>query len=175
MRDGKHTFGVPADSEGDFSLTAKESPDERSYLCAPSSHRRFLTERDKAHNSGVETLFNNLVPGLPIDTDPPEMRQDPQPLSLLIEKILKRLKIEESPWLNELIQAWPSLVPPEVAKETVPGKFDSGILYIYVSHPIKLFEIRRTWLKQIETRVQAFSGGQHVRQVRLMVNSVALP
>jgi len=150
-------------------------PDEASYQVHPSSARRQLTERDIDQNQKAKRLFDRVMPGLPIDTDPPETRREAEPFSQIIEKTLKRLKIDASPWLDELSEAWSKLVPPEVAKVTRPGKWDNGILYVYVTSSVKLFEIRRTRLRAIEQAVRTFAGDNRVRQVRLMVNSVPLP
>ena len=176
MTNGKPLFAGPSDSDGDEQPGDFSSvPDEASYRVDPTPVRRQLTPRDLDYNRKVKTLFDNIVPGLPIDTDPPETRRDAEPFSSIIEKTLKRLNIAASPWLDELTQAWPKLVPPEVAKVTRPGKWDNGILYVYVTTSPHLFEIRRTQLKRIEQAVRAFAGDDRVKQVRLMVNTVPLP
>mgnify|MGYP003593532985 CR=1 FL=1 len=88
---------------------------------------------------------------------------------------LKRLNIKERPWLDELNQPWPTLVAPEVSSVARPGKWDNGILYVYVTNSVKLFELRRTHLKRIEQAVRAFAKDDRVKHVRLMVNAVSLP
>ena len=175
MTNGKPLFAEPPDSEGSGATDFSSNLDETSYRVTPSPSRRQLSPRDVEHNRNVETLFNHVVPGLPIDADPPEMRREAEPFSAIIEKTLKRLNIAASPWLDELTQAWPNLVPPEVAKVARPGKWDNGILYVYVTSSPHLFEIRRTQLKRIEQAVRAFAGDDRVKQVRLMVNAVPLP
>ncbi len=174
MSKGKHPFEEPADFNSE-TIDFGGQPDETAFQAKPTPARRQLTPRDIDRNRGVRALFNHVIPGLPIDADPPETRQEPEPFSALIEKTLKRLNITESPWLDELTQAWPRLVPPEVAKVTCPGKWDAGILYVYVTSSMHLFEIRRAHLKRIEQAVRGFAGDDRVRQVRLMVNSVPSP
>jgi len=175
MRNGKHPF----EESPDFEAAAPDSfapvPDEDAFRFVPNPGRRQPTPRDQARNLGVKRLFDRIIPGLPIDADPPETRQEPQPFSALIEKTLKRLNIDESPWLNDLAQAWPQLVPAEVANVTCPGKWDNGVLYVYVTSSMHLFEIRRAHLKRIEQAVQTFAGDDRVKHVRLMVNAVTLP
>jgi hypothetical protein len=175
MFKGKHPFGTASDSDADSPADFAAAPVESAYRAEPTPVRRQLTPRDKARNQGVKRLFDHIIPGLPIDADPPETRQEPEKFSTLIEKTLKRLNIDASPWLDELVQAWPKLVPPEVARVTCPGKWDAGILYVYVTSSMHLFEIRRAHLKRIEQAVRAFAGDDRVKQVRLMVNSVQLP
>jgi hypothetical protein len=175
MFKGKHLFSAPSDSSDNEPSDFAPVPAESLYRAEPTHVRRQLTPRDQARNCGVKKLFDNIIPGLPIDADPSETRQEPQKFSDLIEKTLKKLNITDSPWLDELAQAWPTLVPPEVAKVTRPGKWDNGILYVYVTTSLHLFEIRRAHLKRIEQSIRAFAGDDRVRQVRLMVNSVQLP
>ena len=175
MRKGKHPFEAPQDSEDLTPPGFGTLPDESAFRVEPTPGRPRLTPRDQARNLGAKSLFDHVIPGLPIDADPPETRQDAEPFSAIIEKTLKRLKIDASPWLDDLTEAWPTLVPPEVAKVTCPGKWDAGILYVYVTSSIHLFEIRRAHLKRIEQAVRAFAGDSRVRQVRLMVNAVSLP
>ena len=175
MINGKPLFAGPPDYDGDETGDYSSIPDEATYRVDPTPVRRQLTPRDLEYNRKVKTLFDNIVPGLPIDSDPPETRRTAEPFSSIIEKTLKRLNIAASPWLDELTQAWPKLVPPEVAKVTRPGKWDNGILYVYVTTSPHLFEIRRTQLKRIEQAVRAFAGDDRVKQVRLMVNAVPLP
>ncbi len=174
MHKGKHPF-EESDDPGAENAGVGSPPDEALFRARPNEGRRQLTPRDIARNRGVKNLFDHIIPGLPIDADPPETRQDPEPFSSLIEKTLKRLNIQESPWLDELAQAWPNLVPPEIARVSRPGKWDNGILYIYVTSSTKLFELRRTALKRIEEAVRLFAGDNRVKHVRLMVNAVPLP
>lgn len=174
MRKGKHQFD-PADDLTQETVFFETNDSESAFLAQKPPKRRELTERGMRHNCGVRKLFNNIIPGLPIDHDPPETRQDPETLAGAVEKILSRLKINETPWLNSLSQAWPDLVPPEVAKVARPGKWENNTLYIYVDSSPHLFEIRRTHLRDIEKTVKTFAGGNRVRQVRLLVNSIALP
>ena len=174
MHKGKHPFEKDADFEPDDADLGAPL-DEAAFRVEPSAARRQLTPRDLERNRGAEKLFSHAIHGLPIDADPPETRQAPESFSAAIEKTLKRLKINASPWLDELTQAWPQLVSPNVAKVTRPGKWDNGILYIFVTSSMHLFEIRRTQLKRIEQAVRAFAGDDRVKQVRLMVNAVPLP
>jgi len=116
MTYGKPLFEEHSPAAGDGDSDFSAVPIESSYQVTPTPVRRQLTPRDLEYNGKVKTLFDRIVPGLPIDTDPPETRRDAEPFSSIIEKTLKRLNIQDSPWLDELTAAWPSLVAPEVAK-----------------------------------------------------------
>ena len=104
MINGKPLFAGPPDSDGEETGDYSSVPDEATYRVDPTPVRRQLTPRDLEYNGKVKTLFDNIVPGLPIDTDPPETRRDAEPFSAIIEKTLKRLNIAASPWLDELVR-----------------------------------------------------------------------
>lgn len=174
MRKGKHQFKSADDPALDNVFFDAEDS-EAAFLVRKSAARRELTERDKRHNSGVRQLLNNVIPGLPIDHDPPETRQAAEPIAAAVEKVLARFKINETPWLSRLTAAWPDLVPPQVAKVARPGKWENNTLYIYVDSSPHLFEIRREHFKNIEKAVKGFDSSNRVRHVRLLVNAVPLP
>ncbi|MBP5321080.1 MAG: DUF721 domain-containing protein [Kiritimatiellae bacterium] len=147
--------------------------DPETFYAHPSRKRKTLTPNDLKRNAGVDRLFDAITPGLPIDTDPAEIRTEAQRIAQPIEDLLKKLKITASPWIDDLAEAWPALLPEAVTRHTVPGKWDNGILYVYVSSSMHLFEIRRSYLKTIEEAVRRFAGDRFtVKQVRLMVNTV---
>lgn len=176
MRNGKYEFTenekIPDESSSDFSF----EPSESVYRATPASTHRPLTSRDEYYNRKVSELFNWTVPGLPIDADPPQIRPPTTPFSQIIEQTLKRLHVKASPFLDDLAAAWEQILPPEIARVTCPGKWDAGILYVYVTSSIHLFELRRTALPLIEQTIRAFAGeATLVKQVRLMVNAVPLP
>ena len=175
MTKGKPPFSERREPESDESGDFGFVPTESAYEIAPTPARRELTPRDRDYNRNVRTLFDHVVPGIPIDGDPPETRREAEPFSAIIERTLKQLNIEASPWLDELVSAWPNLVSPEVARVSRPGKWDSGTLYIYVTSSPHLFELRRQHLKRIEQAVRAFAGDDRVKHVRLLVNAVTLP
>lgn len=151
------------------------APDD--FYARPHGSRKALTPNDIRRNRGVDRLFDAITPGLPIDADPPETRTSAVRISQPVENILKRLNIRASPWIDALTEAWPRIVPPAVSNFARPGKWDaSGILYLYVSSSVHLFEIRRMHLREIERAVRAFAGDRfRIRQVRLTVNTVPAP
>ena len=176
MRKGKHPFTEDEPVSEKENAEVWAAPDESDFLAAASRARRAATPREKARFGAIRTLFQRVKPGLPIDSDPPELRQEPVPLSQADEDALRRLDIRASPWLDELAAAWHDILPPEVSRFTHPGKYDAGILFVFVTSSVHLFEIRRNHLQRIEQAVRAFAGDGHpIRQVRLMVDSVPMP
>ena len=151
--------------------TLRESPED--YYARPHGNRRELTANDLKRNRGVDRLFSVVTPGIPIDADPGELRTDAERISLSVEKILKRFNIQITPWISELREIWTQIVPKEVSDYAVPGKCENGILYLYVTTSGHLFNLRRQWLKTIETAVKKFAGDRiTIRQVRLMVDTL---
>jgi hypothetical protein len=178
MQKGKPVQKAPADEDdggGAQDAGFDAAPSEDDFTVKPNEGRRTLTAGDIERNRRVADFFTRIKPGLPIDADAPELRHDPAPFHELIDRVLKKRGINESPWLDDLNRAWPALVPPDVAQCARPGKFADGILFVYVTSSVKLFELRRARLRDIESAVRAFTGGGRVRQVRLMVNAVTLP
>lgn len=166
MRYGKAEIEEVVEQTGDFSFV----PAENAFMTTPNPDRHELTSRDIVHNRRVSKFFDQVVPGLPIDADPPQLRPSVTPFSEIIEATLKRLNVQASPFLDDLAEQWNALFPPELAKLTRPGKWENNILYVYVPSSTKLFELRRTSLHKIEAVVRAFAGETLVRQVRLMVD-----
>jgi|GEM_PF-1951528 len=106
---------------------------------------------------------------LPFDVSARELRRPrEQVVAIAVERVLKRLGIEASPWLERLAVEWPTVAGASAAK-CRPGKFQNGILYVYVGNSVDLFNIRRTDLPAIERAVRTFAGDVQVRQVRLMI------
>ncbi|MDA3925487.1 MAG: DUF721 domain-containing protein [Kiritimatiellae bacterium] len=175
MSESKHQFKY----DPDYARKMKEiyystSAQERAFQSHRNPGRRNLTQSDHEHNRNVKNLFNNIIPGLPIDADAPEIRHDPIAMEDLVEGVMKRLNIKEHGWIHELKEAWPQVVAPEIAKHTIPGKWENNILFIYVASSMALFELRRSRLKEIEAAVRKFAPDKNIRHVKLMVNSVNL-
>jgi hypothetical protein len=167
MHHGKAEIEEVEEETGDFSFV----PTPDAFAVAPNPVRRTLTPRDIEHNQQVAKFFNTIIPGLPVDKDAPQLRPPVIPFSEVMEATLKRLNIQESPFLDSLVEKWADLVPPAIAKLTRPGKWENNILYVYVPSSTQLFELRRTALPSIEEAVRAFAGTTLVRQVRLMVEA----
>jgi len=167
MRHGKTEIEEVEEETGDFSFV----PTPDAFEVRPNPVRRTLTPRDIEHNRQVTKLFNNLIPGLPVDKDAPQLRTPVTPFSEIMESTLKRLNIQASPFLEDLQEKWETILPSALAKVTRPGKWENNILYVYVPNSTKLFELRRTSLHQIEEAVRAVAGDTPVRQVRLMVEA----
>lgn len=171
MRKGKSEFDLTADNSGEAANDFSFEPTASAYRIYPTSDRRQLTAEDEAYNQRVEQLFDCVQPGLPLDADPTEIRREPHAFSELIEKAIKKLKLNVNPVLDELAGAWPKILPPALANVTRPERWDEGVLYVGVTSSTQLFEVRRLHLRTIEEAVRK-AVGERVRHVRLIVASV---
>ena len=171
MRKGKPAFTETdiGTEPADFSFM----PTETAYLGYQDKRRRErkpLRPSDHAYNRNVSCLFDTVIPGLPIDADPPATHPPPTPFAQIIEQTLKRLDINASPFLDTLADNWAHILPPEIARATRPGKWDNGILYVYVATHTQLFELRRTAHAKIKHAVLAFAKDIKVRDIHLTVD-----
>ncbi|MFZ4395274.1 MAG: DUF721 domain-containing protein [Kiritimatiellia bacterium] len=108
---------------------------------------------------------------LPEDADHPGRRREPTPMRTLVERTLQRLKLpDQDLWREELAQVWEQVVPPAFASVVRPGKWDRGVLYLFVTNNARLFELQRFHLKAMETALRQHFGDARVRQVRLMID-----
>ncbi len=107
---------------------------------------------------------------LPFDVTARERRRPrEQPVAVAVERLLREMGIEASPWLERLAEQWPAVAGAAAASKCRPGKFQNGILYVYVRNSVDLFNLRRNDLPAIERAVKTFAGDAPVRQVRLMI------
>lgn len=131
----------------------------------PRSHPRLDAPRLRALRlPGIEGL-----PGLPLDSDPPERRRAPEPLNQTLRRILARHHIRLAACPDTLLDDWAELAGPELAPRIRPGKCEDGILYLYAATSADIFEIRRFKLRQIEARIRQHPRYRTIRQVRLQL------
>jgi len=171
MLKGKHQFeNDPDKAQRLKEIYSSTTADERAMQTHRHRGRPVLTDSDHEHNRNVRTLFNNIIPGLPVDADPPELHHEPEAMNMLVEKAMKKLNIETQGWIDELKNAWNNILPADIAEKTQPGKFENNILFVYVKSSVELFDLRRTRLREIENAVRQFAPDKTVRHVQLMVN-----
>jgi len=111
---------------------------------------------------------------LPEDADHPGRRREPTPMRVLVEQTVKRLKLpDQDLWRDELSRVWSQIVPPEFASVVRPGKWDCGVLYLFVANSARLFEFQRIHLRKIETELRRHFDATRLKQVRVMIDPEA--
>lgn len=171
MLESKHQFEYDPEKAREIKeIYSSTSHEERAMQSHRHHGRRTLTDADHQHNKNVRTLFNNIIPGLPIDADPPELHHEPETMDKMVSSVMKQLNIEVHSWIDDLRAAWKDILPPDITSKTKPAKFENNILFVYVGSSVDLFDLRRTKLKVIEKAVRGFAPDKKIRHIQLMVN-----
>ena len=93
----------------------------------------------------------------------------------VIAGVLSRLGMDDHLWMRELEPAWPSLVGPAVAAHTRPGRYQNGLLTVFVANSAWLSELMRFGQKEMLARIQARFGAKNIRSIRLQADPDGLP
>ncbi len=109
-------------------------------------------------------------PEMPADADPPARRREPAKLARALTRIMRHYRLQDSSVMDALLAAWPEVAGGEWRGRVRPGKYDGGILYLYVSNSATIFELRRFKLRQLEESIRRHPALGHVRQVRLQLD-----
>ena len=99
----------------------------------------------------------------PSDTKEAEVRD-------VVSGVLQRLGMDDHLWLRDLEPAWPALVGPAVAAHTRPGRYQNGLLTIFVANSAWLSELMRFGQKEMLSRIQARFGAKNIRSIRLQAD-----
>lgn len=109
---------------------------------------RRILERD---GLARRRLASRLVPGLPVDADPVELRHSTPSVGGLMKSIVDELLMERNPFFDTVSSQWAALCPGIAAR---PGRFENGRLFLYVRSSAALFAIRPK-LRKVKTALSA--------------------
>ncbi len=142
---------------------------------APTAHRATPPAMDRRPHASFaaeeQPLDLMTPPQIPEDADHPARRRDATLMRTLVEHAIQKLRLpNQELWREEIEQLWAQAVPPELTSVLRPGKWERGVLYLYVSSNTRLFEIQRTHLRGIETRLRLHFGATRLKQVRLLLD-----
>ena len=87
-----------------------------------------------------------------------------------VEEVIKGLGLADLQWTNQLTESWSDVVGPQVAAHTRPGRMNGSELIVYVDSSVWLHELQRYGLKGMLAKVQAFSGKQRIKSIRLQLD-----
>ena len=88
----------------------------------------------------------------------------------LVAGTLKEAGCEQDLRHHRILEAWPALVGPDIARRARPGPVDNKTLTIYVTSSAWLHELSRYGQRQILTKLQHQFGPQTIRNVRLLLD-----
>ena len=84
---------------------------------------------------------------------------------------MKQFGLEQRLWQNRLAEEWESLVGPQVAGHTRPGRIERKVLYVFVAHSAWLSELQRYGQKQqMLANIQARFGADRIKDLRLRLD-----
>lgn len=88
----------------------------------------------------------------------------------LIPGLLRQAGLEERLWEHELLNEWPALVGPQVARRARPGRVQRKTLVVFVSNSAWLNELSRYGQQQILDNVQKRFGKDRIQALRLQID-----
>lgn len=97
-------------------------------------------------------------------------RYDDQRAGDAVPGLMRQLGLADSFWMQALEREWPQLVGVQVARRTRPGRFNRGVLYVYVTGAPWLAELTRMGQKPMLANVQARFGADRIKSIRLQID-----
>jgi len=88
----------------------------------------------------------------------------------LMPEVLKGMGLESMSRLSELQPRWAEIVGAANARQSRPGRWENGVLVIYVRHNVWLAEMKRFGAQAILKRVRAQFGLDAVRELRFQID-----
>ncbi len=111
-------------------------------------------KRVRASREWQAKMAGHVIPGLPIDGDPPEMRKPSRTAGSVMDSLLEEILKEENPFYDAVVEKWSELFPDLPMK---PGRMDGTKLFLYVRTSGKLFACRPK-LQQIKKVLASLEG-----------------
>ena len=123
--------------------------------------------RCKGTNPGERVLAHERfrVP-TPAIAPAPEPRQPRE----LVPAVMKSFGLENLFLEHELLDAWPELVGPQVARHTRPGGIAHGTVTVFVRHSTWLQELSRYGQNVLIERLRSRFGAHRIRRLRLQLD-----
>lgn len=84
----------------------------------------------------------------------------------LIPDLMKKMGLEAESRLSEIEKSWTDLAGPANAAHARPGRWEKGLLVVYVDHHVWLNELKKFASAPLLKKLQAKFGKTAVRQLR---------
>lgn len=85
----------------------------------------------------------------------------------LLPNVMKKLGLEQPMWEQALLREWATLVGPQVAQHTRPGRLERGTLTVFVANSAWLSELRRYGEKTMLEKLQSRFGRKRIKGIRM--------
>lgn len=132
---------------------------------ANKSHEyRRLSASDHSRREAMQSLFgdafyrNEVVARL----------APAQPLGKILGPIVEELGAHQGGAIDRLLERWPEIVGPAIAKVTLPGSIQNGTLYVEVTGSSWLYILEREHKARILAKVKEAMGTDEIRFIRLV-------
>lgn len=103
------------------------------------------------------------------DTPPSAVRATPS-IKEIIPGCIEKWGMQDQLYMREISDAWKSIVGPQVATHTRPGRIHNNVLVIYVRHSIWLSELQRYGQKTILEKLKKRPGANKIKSIRLQLD-----
>lgn len=117
--------------------------------------------------AGVARLAKNVIPGLPVDSDPRELGGGAVRLCALLDESLDSMQSERNAFFDAVVDRWKSLFPDLPAR---PGRFAEGRVYLYVKSASLNFALRPK-LPRVKRVLAGLEGAPKRFDVRLEIHA----
>lgn len=84
----------------------------------------------------------------------------------LIPGVLKKMGLESESRLSDISKCWEDIAGTTNASHSRPGRWEKGVLTVYVDHHVWLSELKRVASASLLKRLQERMGKSAVRQLR---------
>jgi hypothetical protein len=88
----------------------------------------------------------------------------------MIPSLLAGLRLKESPWHDELMAEWKTLIGPPICKHTRPGRIQNTTLVVFIDTPVWMGEISRLGKTRILAAIQKRFGPEKITAIQLLLD-----
>lgn len=107
---------------------------------------------------------------LPFPVQIGRYERPPKAASDTLAGILKRFDLEDSVWHQRIVEDWPVIAGPQIAKHTWPGSVSNKTLLVHVRHSLWLSELQRFGQKELLKKIQDRFGKDKIRSLRFALD-----
>ena len=100
----------------------------------------------------------------------PQPAQNTRQAGDLVDGVMKRMGMEADTRLAEISAVWEELAGASNAEHSRPGRWERGILTVYVDHHVWLAEMQRFATRALEKRLKERFGAKAVKRVRFQLD-----
>ncbi len=118
--------------------------------------------RRRRYNRGrwaVERERHHLEAGVP------PAAEDAPAMAEMVPALLRRLRLDENAWVNDVQVAWPQMAGPGACSHSRVGRYQQGTLTVFVDSSVWMSEIQRQRPRILAALQQRFSPSR-IRAVR---------